>query len=221
MKNLLFLPLIILVLPVFAQNNEIKAVPKPVYDRFILDLTIDNWLNVPNGVKTRIWSPGFSVSVFNDIKFRESAFGFAFGLGLSSHNVHHNGIFVETLETDTSSAFTSLIPRTTPYKKNKLSANYIELPFEFRIRTNGKNPFRFYPGVKVGYLFNIHKKVIDDTGKWKFYTFPNANPLRYVATARLGYGKINLTGSYGLNSIFRNNKGVELIPFSVGISLMM
>ncbi len=221
MKIFLLFALLILFLPAIAQKDEIIAVPKPVYDRFIFDLTIDNWADVPSGINTRIWSPGFSAAFFNDLKFGKSIFGFAFGLGISSHNVRHNGMFIETTRTDTTSAFTYLIPRTSPSKKNKLSTNYIEVPLELRIRTNGKKPFRFYPGVKIGYLFNIHAKVIDDTGKWKFYTFPNANPLRYGATARIGYGKINFVGFYGLNSVFRDNKGVQLIPWSAGISLIM
>lgn len=221
MKFFIFFPLIIISSFSFSQDDEIKRLPKTVSDQFIVDITIDNWLNVPKGIQTRLWSTGVSVAIYNDIKFGSSPFGFAFGIGISSHNVHHNGMFIETPSTDTTSAFTSFIPRTTSFKKNKLSTNYIEIPFEFRIRTIGERPFRFYPGFKIGYMFNIHTKVIDDSGKSKFYTFPNADPLRYGATVRIGYSKINFIGFYGLNSIFKSGKGPELIPWSAGISLII
>lgn len=221
MKNIFFLTSLVLSLSVFSQEEEIKPLPKEVKDKLIIDLTLDSWKSAPPGIHLQTWSPGASVALFNDIRFGRSPFGFAFGIGVSSHNVHHNGTFTEAPATDTTPAFTSFVPRMVPFKKNKLVTNYIEIPFELRFRTSGENPFRFYPGFKFGYRVNIHTKVIDDTGKWKFYTFPNVDPLRYGATARIGYGIFNFHGFYGLNSLFRKNQGPELIPWSAGISWIL
>ena len=221
MKKILFLIPLFPFLTALSQEEDSISLKKSIKDKLIVDVTIDNWLSAPKDIHTNLWSPGISVSAFNDIRFGHSPFGFAFGIGLSSHNVHSNGIFIEKQATDSTPAFTSFVPRTKPYSRNKISSNYIEIPFEFRYRTAGNRPFRFYPGFKFGYLVNIHTKFIDDTGKWKFFTFPNSDPLRYGVTARIGFGIINFFGFYGLNSLFKTNKGSELIPWSIGTSVVL
>ncbi len=45
------------------------------------------------------------------------------------------------------------------------------------------------------------------------------NPFRLDATARIGWGRVNLFATYALTPMFRKNKGPELYPWSVGIIL--
>jgi hypothetical protein len=45
-------------------------------------------------------------------------------------------------------------------------------------------------------------------------------PFRWDAYAGIGWGIINLYATYSLNPLFRENRGPELYPFSVGITLV-
>ncbi len=45
------------------------------------------------------------------------------------------------------------------------------------------------------------------------------NPFRLDATARIGWGRVNLFATYALTPMFRKNKGPELYPWSIGIVL--
>ena len=46
------------------------------------------------------------------------------------------------------------------------------------------------------------------------------HPFRYDATARIGWGRLNLFASYALNSMFKEGKGPELTPFALGIRVV-
>ena len=45
-------------------------------------------------------------------------------------------------------------------------------------------------------------------------------PFKFDATARFGYGIINLFVTYSLNQMFENDRGLELYPISAGITLV-
>jgi len=150
---------------------------------------------------------------------------------LSSHNVHHNGYFSDSSVAGSANTYTNFYPNDPSagkFRKNKISTNYFEIPFELRFRTKRKKnsagnvvgPLRLYPGFKVGYLVNIHTSVKNQNGKFKEYNFPNAERFRYGATLRIGYGKIAFFGFYSLTNLFKADQGVGLQPFSVGVSFM-
>ncbi len=46
------------------------------------------------------------------------------------------------------------------------------------------------------------------------------NPFKADATVRIGWGWVNLFGTYSLTTLFREGKGPELYPFSVGLTLV-
>lgn len=45
-------------------------------------------------------------------------------------------------------------------------------------------------------------------------------PYRLAASARLGYGSFNLFAEYALTPLFKENKGPELTPFNIGITII-
>lgn len=199
-------------------------------DRLGLDLYYGSWLDMPEGIKYSPFSVGVNVFRIYDIPFGHSPFGIGIGYGLSSHNIHHNGSFVHFTDSISGKKMVDLVPNPDNYKprKNKLSINYFEIPFELRFRTkrklnkNGemKGPFRFYPGFKVGYLVNIHTSRKDNTGKYKEYNFANIEKIRYGATLRVGFGKMSIFGFYALNTLFKEDNPVGLQSFSVGVSFL-
>jgi hypothetical protein len=210
---------VIVLLPIHAQEEQdtLFAIKGKRQDHFILDINLkDGWLNTPQGVMYRWWSPGFSLSAMNDIRFG-NVVGIGFGLAFTSHNVHSNARLRPFFAGAT--AETNLIPIVGRYSKNKITTNYIEAPFELRIRTRGESPFRLYLGGRFGYMLNIYNKIVDRLGKRKYYNFPNIDPHRWGLTAMLGYGRINVKFYYGLNSLIRKGMGDELVPYSIGLSI--
>jgi hypothetical protein len=43
---------------------------------------------------------------------------------------------------------------------------------------------------------------------------------KYDATAKIGWGVLNLNASYSLNTLFKKEKGPELYPFTVSLTLV-
>lgn len=198
------------------------------FDRIAIDLKTDQWLNAPKGVKTELYSIGVSAFFYKDLPFTEkSNIAFAFGIGLTSDNIHHTGTFKTSSNNPENKSYTSLVPYNKKYRINKITLNYIEVPIELRFRTMNKSleerqrfNFRFYPGFKVGYLMGNHAKLTDDITKIKVYRTPNTLPYRYGPTLRIGFNKISFVAFYSLTGIFEKGKGDELNTFSLGISWM-
>ena len=212
--------LILLIAPLFglSQNDDNQKVPwRPPtgQDRFIFDFQTANFLETPDSLKINAYSPGMNAYIMYDYPFgQESIFSFGWGYGFSSFNVHHNGSFVED-----SLKNTLFIPfeSTYSYKKNKLSVNYLEVPLELRIRTNGLRQFKLTLGGKVGYAVNIHTKIKDDRGKFKEYQVPNLEKLRYGVYGAIGVGRVMLYGFYGLSELFEENRGPKMVPMTLGL----
>ena len=197
------------------------------FDRIAVDFTLDSWMGLPADVETNVASLGLNACWYKDIPLgKKSRVAIAFGLGVGSHNVHHNGEFVH--ETSGNS-YTDLHPlsTTTEWKKNKFVANYIDVPIELRFRNMNIKPrsedrrtksFRFYPGFKVGALLNNHVKWKDDEIKYKVYNIKNVLRYRYGVTLRIAFNKFAVFGFYSLSPLFESGKGVELYPISIGVS---
>jgi hypothetical protein len=199
------------------------------FDRIIVDFTWTQWMEQVQGVDQGLYSFGISAIWMKDIPLgKRSNIALGLGLGFDSHNFHHNGEFEFTTNPD-GSTFTSLVSRNgaVDLKTNKYALNYVDVPFELRLRTMNKTTeermkfnFRFYLGFKAGILVNDHLKISDNVSKRKIFNLPNTLPYRYGPTLRIGFNKISFVGFYSLTSVFKENKGTSLTPFNVGVSWM-
>ena len=92
---------------------------------------------------------------------------------------------------------------------------------EFQIPVNGLNK-RIYlsAGVIGGLKLGSHTKVKINGNKSKNHDDFNINPFRYGTTARIGYKGINLFGTYYYSSFFKDGRGPQMYPFTIGIGLM-
>lgn len=190
-------------------------------DKIVLEIVNDMWLNLPDGVDLRGFSPGVKVYLFSDYSFGKSDVSFAWGLGVSVDNVHSNAVFVQDVAEDGTVGDQVLTPFSEGYEydKNKFVTTFIELPLELRYIKTGRNPFKLAAGFRVGYMVSNHQKIIDTEGKRKFYDFDDMNRLRYGVSARLGVGMVQLTGFYSLVPLVEKGRGTDdLTAFSVGLS---
>ncbi len=193
------------------------------HDRLVIDVMHANWQELPPGINVKPYSHGVQIFRLFDIPFGKSGLGMAIGPGISAYNIHFNGGYNEIVDMNSNETFSRFVPfqPTYEYRKHKLSLNFVDLGFEFRFRTKGDRRFRFYPGFKGGWLFNIHIATVDTEGKYKGYNFSNLNRIRYGATLRIGWHRFMFTGYYALNGLFQENKGQDLRMWSAGMSLFL
>lgn len=107
--------------------------------------------------------------------------------------------------------------------KSKLSTSYLTVPLmlEFQIPVSGNNKRFYFSGGMIGGLkVGSHTKVKKDGDKSKNRDDFNINPFRYGATARIGYKGINIFGTYYFSPFFKDGRGPEMFPFTIGIGLM-
>ncbi|HPE33213.1 MAG TPA: outer membrane beta-barrel protein [Bacteroidales bacterium] len=223
-KVILILMLIIAGFESYAQN--LSETTRKKFST-IIDVYNDFYLNIPDSVSNRLFNPGAGISGLYDFRFGKSNFSFAIGGGISSHNFHSNSFTVVDENGVTSlKRIKSLYPSVSNYERNKISFTYFDIPMEFRLRT--KKNIRAAIGFKFGFLLESHSKYRGDDYLYnttnqlfvKFKDVENIQDLRYGLTARFGWKFINLTGFYSFSNIFEEDKGPDIYPFSVGISLM-
>ena len=109
------------------------------------------------------------------------------------------------------------------YEKSKLTVAWLTVPLmlEFQIPVNDRSNKLFIAGGILGGLnIGSHTKVKWDDKKEKERGGFSINPFKYAAICRVGMKDISLFATYNLSPLFKDGKGPELTPFSVGISFI-
>ncbi len=192
------------------------------FDRLNTDFFFNSWLGATNGVHTKYYSIGHAVNLMFDIPFsKKSRLGIAIGLGYTHYNVRHNGDFVFLPLENNGPEFSTLLPYKGPNRWiNRTVLNQVDVPFEIRLRSRKERPkIKFYPGFKVGYIFDTFEKWRIGDQEYKTFNFPDIDPVQYGATLRIGINNVFLFGSYNLSYIFNNENSNTLNLFSAGISI--
>ncbi len=224
MKKTIFLFILVL----FGLQGFSQDIDESTRKKFsiVFDIFTDIWVKVPDNVDVRTINQGVNVLGLYDYRINHSNFSFAFGAGLGSHNFFSDCFsVVDSVGNSNLVKISTLYPGNS-YKKNKISFSYIDIPLEFRLRT--KNEFRASLGFKFGLLVNSHTKYKgddyifngNDQIQVKFKDVYNIEKFRYGITARVGWKFVNFMGFYSLSGLFKKDKGPDLYPISVGISLM-
>ncbi len=108
-------------------------------------------------------------------------------------------------------------------KKSKLYVSYLTVPLlmEFQVPVNNFSKKLFVSGGIIGGVnIGSRTKIKQDGSKKKDKGSFNINPFKYAATARVGLGDISIYAVYNFSPLFKDDKGPELFPFSIGISLI-
>lgn len=78
---------------------------------------------------------------------------------------------------------------------------------------------RYYPEPADDYVTDF-TLISPNYSKAKNYDDFYLNPFKWDATVRIGWGFINLFATYSVNTMFKKDKGPELYPWTVGITLL-
>jgi len=154
------------------------------------------------------------------IGFIRNKFGLTTGLGLEFCNY----FFSNDNSIGKSNGSIVTVDTLGGLEKSKLTTTYLRIPVLLEVQLFGNSrSHRLYvsAGVIGGMKLGSHTKIVVDEGEKKskhsddFYL----NPFRWGLTAHIGYKGVSLYGDYYLTSLFQNNKGPELYPFSAGLAL--
>ena len=226
----------------FAQDAEKKnGLKVGKGDKIVINIGTDMWQEEIDAINISGYSPTFDLYGMNNIPFGKSKFSFALGFGFGIHNMRSNAMPVQekafnpiTLQNEeTGKTIFSTIPnqvngKDIEYMVNKFTFSYFDIPLEFRYSVENKKgkSIKLAAGGKIGYLMNNHTKyrgtdLADGEGdvKYKNFAIPNVDPLRYGVSARFSYGIVGVYGYYSLSKTFKKDKGPEMFPISLGISI--
>ena len=150
-------------------------------------------------------------------------FGIATGLGLEFNDYKFEGNNNIT-KNDDGEIIPLYAPDNISYEKSKLSTTYLTMP----LMLEAQMPVRYGRTVNIaagaigGVKLGSHSKVVYyDGGKQKIKEKDDfsLSVLRYGPTVRLGYESFQVYATYYMNGLFIENKGPELYPFQLGISI--
>ncbi len=155
----------------------------------------------------------------------DNRFGVVTGVGLTWNNYvfadesvsfDESGEYYTTSETDPHALDVE-------YKKSEIEvfSGTIPLMLEFQTnKYNKKNSFHISAGAQFIYEFRV-KSELDfiykgnhSTSEREVNLRDNNDPYRFELVARVGWGRLNLFGTYSLNRLFAN-----VVPFTVGITV--
>lgn len=186
------------------------------------------------GSRTVNVSYQFPINLFGD----NSGFTLNPGLGIGSDKIQfsNNENLFKNVDLGAESAelmdVTDVYGENISIKRNNFTANYFEIPIDFRYhlnKTNYSKSFRFSIGGKVGYLYEAHTKVkyeSADTGKRKVKDSQNfgLEKFRYAITVKAGSPGFYVWGNFYLNDVWQKDRGpfateASQINFGIAVSL--
>ncbi len=148
--------------------------------------------------------------------------GLTTGLGLEWNNYRFkNNAVISDL--DTLAGYLDIMENP-KFTKSKLVTSYLTLPLVLEFQTNSfskLNSFHIGVGVLSGLRIGTHTKLVDENDKKdKDHGSTAMNPFKLELMARVGWGKLNVYGKYSLTQLFKENRGPEVYPFAIGITLV-
>jgi hypothetical protein len=171
-----------------------------------------DWFNLRTGksVDVNIW---LFMQRLNLIKH---VVNLKYGLGIELNNFRYTSpiLFSEHPSTEV------IYDTTRHYKKNKLAADYVTVPFmlNFNFTPHRREGFGLSVGASVGYLYSSRQKTItSEDGKQKQHNDFDLDPWKVSWVGELQLGPVKLYGSYATQSMFK--KGLDQTPYTVGIRL--
>lgn len=221
---------------VFAQNESLNSKKEMITTGMEVFTSI--WQDVPTGISAKSINIGSNYFVtYNSTLGKEgkSPMSFAIGIGLGNENFNSNALVmtdslkISYLDKIPDSVSIGDVLHKVNYKKSKLSMTYFDFPMELRYKS--KNDFRMALGFKIGFLLSSHTKYkgdeyvdfnkneIFESYTTKINKIRNLETMRYGASFQIGYKWVNLMGYYSLSKLFKKDKGPQMYPISVGISL--
>lgn len=208
-----------------ADNDTTFNDDSPIKGRLYIDYGVNFYTDHPDKLEPKYFPPkGVNLGYQYNIQLgRHFSINPGFGLGLENYMFRKNAV----LAPDDDTLNVAIDDSSGNYKKSKLSLNYFDIPLEITFRSsNGDKAFKCAVGAKFGILFSSHSKRKYErssdgaTVKVQHNDNFHVKQFRYGVSGRIGYANFILFGYYGLNGIFQDDKGPDMNPITIGISVI-
>lgn len=191
-------------------------------------LSSKNSVDLPEGAKFMDLDYARSVSISLNffekyIPIAHEKFGISTGLGFEFNKYALDRDY--TIFTTRDSTY-GIIDSTRVLEKNLFKSEVLNWPvmLETNLGKDAKHSFHLAVGGMLSYRLGAKtKQLFEQNGeefKVKNRTDFNTNPFLFSLVARVGYGDFTLFANYSLTSMFEKNKGPELYPFTIGVSIV-
>lgn len=180
-------------------------------------LAADDYLTLDQG---KSWGVSLNL-IETNITLYKQYIGLSTGLGMEFNNYRFSKNYIFTND---SASLYAYYDSTTSYQKNKLVVPWVTMPFivEFKIPVSDKNiniGFGVLGAVRLGghtkMVYDYKGNDIKDKQRGDFHM----NWYRYGLTGQIGYGSVGIFVNYSLSTLFKDDEGPELYPWSAGIHL--
>lgn len=206
---------------VLAKNTTFK---KPSKDYVMLNAGFHSWIlgNGTDAIKMKQRGHDIGIYICYDFPMAKKSWSFAPGVGIGSSNIYLDSTIAPLNDTF---RFLKFIPDSvSDYRRYKMSASYLEFPFEFRYFGNSDNRnrgFKAAAGLKIGTLVNMHTKgfgpvngasLREKESNRRYY-----EQWRITTTARLGWGNFSIYGNYQLSNVLKTGNIQNITPYTIGL----
>ena len=165
----------------------------------------------------RAINQGFDTYITYNFPMGESKNTVSLGAGYSCHNYYMKDAWLAEPYTHTIEFVEADV------KRSKVNFHYMDIPLEVNLRI--ADQFKISFGAKVSFLIQANSKAVgymlEDGHKWeiKYNNINAVESIVYSSFARFGYRSVNLFIGYQFTSPFKEGRGPEILPFSIGIGI--
>ncbi|WP_439183167.1 porin family protein [Carboxylicivirga taeanensis] len=193
---------------------------------FSTDLPSDALFMDLNGSKSVTFSINF-LQYNIGLQRHKNNFGMVLGAGWTFYNYRTDLPYTFERDASTGRTIGVPVPEERSVEKNKITTSFINIPLLFEWQIPASEPYhRFYvsAGPYCGFKIGGHTKLVykenGNRTKDKGRDDINLTPFQYGAMFRVGYRFINLYATYNFSTFYTDNRGPELYPFTIGLSLI-
>lgn len=189
------------------------------YDRLMIDLTYNDWMNDSALFLVKPPSLGYNVHGMWDIPLTKGN-GLSLGIGISYRfqHVRYDGAMLR----DTMNQATQWVLFSGPsvVDKSVFTSHAFAIPIELRIRVPKWRHAKLHLGGYIGYRVSTYTKTWTNDGKTmvKDRHFFDDEPVLYGVHARLGIRNVAFFADYSLSKQFKSDKSTSLQPIALGIT---
>ncbi|NQX82091.1 MAG: PorT family protein [Flavobacteriaceae bacterium] len=200
MKNSIYILILICCSYTYSQNTDLYKDNKYREDQVYISALYNTIVNKSGDINITGLSPTISIGLIRDIPLNKNRnFGLSIGAGYSYESYNSNIGMLEFYPKDVKYV-TILTEETT---KSQFALNSIEFPIFIRWRTSTALTYDFwrvYMGLVSKYVFYNSYTYKGENGDFKQSNLSVLNKWTYGIQLDLGYGAINASIYYGLNS---------------------
>lgn len=218
-----------------SDSKKIKRENKQRWNHYAgIDLGINgllsskNSVDLPEGAKFMDLDYARSVSISLNffekyIPIAHEKFGISTGLGFEFNKYALDRDYTIFKTRDSTYG---IVDSTRVLEKNLFKSEVLNWPvmLETNLGKDAKHSFHLAVGGMLSYRLGAKTKQLfkqdGEEFKVKNRTDFNTNPFLFSLVARVGYGDFTLFANYSLTSMFEKNKGPELYPFTIGVSIV-